>query len=301
MNADIDHSRSSRRPRPEVAVYRPGSGPLKKSSSNVENIQPGSSIPGVGRSEIEGGLASNFRNINLDDDSNKSRDHGSEVHPQEPKSRKTNTQRKDKNASKPSSKLYQPQYADKKKEDPREAAVASVPGKRQLYYQDNAETGSNQDLRQLLLEKRQQRSNESPSAGHSERSPTPSQPSNGKQKNNNRSEQQQAKPNEELKSSHSRATSASNNTSQMASVDSVPQLTRQGDKRSSGRRRNDRKPRVENSYSEGHLVALTNNNSSDATSNRPSKNFEENKSLSGSWNDLERSNGRDTIEGKIQF
>ncbi|XP_057381514.1 telomerase-binding protein EST1A-like isoform X2 [Daphnia carinata] len=294
MNADIDHSRSSRRPRPEVAVYRPGSGPLKKSSSNVENIQPGSSSQGTGRTDIEGSLASNLRNVNLNDERNKSRDRAGEVYAQEPKSRKTNSQRHDKNASKPSVDVHHQQDANKKKEDSRELPVAQ--GKRQLYYQDNVETGSNQDLRQLLLEKRQQRNNESPSAGHSKQSPTPSQPANGKQKNNNQSEQQLGKPREEVKMSHPNAPSASNKTSQTALTDSASMLTRQSEKRSSGRRRNDRKPRVENSYSEGHLAALTNNNSPEATSNRPSTNFEEKKSISGSWNNLSRNNSKDTRE-----
>ncbi|KAI9553174.1 hypothetical protein GHT06_021068 [Daphnia sinensis] len=293
MNADIDHSRSSRRPRPEVAVYRPGSGPLKKSSSNVENIQPASGLQSAGRTDIEGGLASNFRNVNLNDESSKTRDRAVEVHAQEPKSRKTNSQRHDKNASKPRTDIHQ-QHANKKKEDSRKPPVANIQGKRELYYQDNVETGSNQDLRQLLLEKRQQRNNESPSAGHSKQSPTPSQPSNGKQKNNNQPEQQpEGKPREEVKVSHP---NASSKTSQPALTDPAPKLTRQSEKRSSGRRRNDRRPRVENSYSEGHLVALTNNNSSEATSNRPSMNFEDKKSISGSWNDLERSNSRDMRE-----
>lgn len=40
MSADTESSKSSRRPRPEVHIYRPGSGPLRKSCSNVENIKP---------------------------------------------------------------------------------------------------------------------------------------------------------------------------------------------------------------------------------------------------------------------
>lgn len=306
MNADIDHSRSSRRPRPEVAVYRPGSGPLKKSGSNVENIQPGSSLQSAGGTDIDGGLASNFRNVNLNDDGNKSRDRA--VHAQEPKPRKTNPQRHDKNISKPRTEIPHQQPAIKKKEDLREPPVASAQGKRQLYYQDNVETGSNQDLRQLLLEKRQQRNNESPlPAGPSKQSPTLIQPMNGKQKNNNQPEQQPGQPREEANISRSKAQpnaqpnapSASNKTSQTALTDSSSMLTRQSEKRSSGRRRNDRKPRVENSFSEGHLVALTNNNSPEAASSRPSKNFEEKKSISGIWNDLKRSNSsKDAREEK---
>ena len=40
MSADTEASKLSRRPRPEVHIYRPGSGPLRKSCSNVENIKP---------------------------------------------------------------------------------------------------------------------------------------------------------------------------------------------------------------------------------------------------------------------
>ncbi len=298
MNADIDHSRSSRRPRPEVAVYRPGSGPLKKSSSNVENIQPGSSLQGTGRTDIDTGLESSFRNVNLNDESKKSKDRGGEVHTQESKSRRTNIQRQDRNADKPRSENHHQQHTNKKKEEFKEPPVPSNQGKRQLYYQDNVDTGSNQDLRQLLLEKRQQRSNESPSTGHPESSPTPNQPSNGKQKNDNRQERQPAKPKEEVRTSQPTNPFPPNNVSKSASIDSSL-LSRQSDKRSSGRRRNDRKPRVENSFSDGHLASLTNNNSSAAATKPPSsKTLEE--PTSGSKNDSERSknNSKDKRDGK---
>ena len=228
MNADIDHSRSSRRPRPEVAVYRPGSGPLKKSSSNVENIQPGSSLQSTGRTDMDSGLDSNFRNLNLNDESNKSRDRSGEVNTQETKSRKTNIQKHERNGDKPRKESHHQQHTNKKKEEFREPSVPSNQGKRQLYYQDNADTGSNQDLRQLLLEKRQQRSNESPSAGHHESSPTPNQSSNGKQRNDNRQERQPAKPKEETKTSQPSVPFPPNNVSKSASIDSSF-LTRQSD------------------------------------------------------------------------
>ena len=300
MNADIDHSRSSRRPIPEVAVYRPGSGPLKKSSSNVENIQPSSSSQSTGRSDMESGLASHFRNVNLNDESHRVNDRTSEAHTQEPKTRKTSNQRHDKNPSKPRTENRQHLNVGEKKDEPRDISASSKQGKRQLHHPEKADTGSSQDLRQLLIEKRLQRNNESPSVSlQSESHPSTAQPSNGKQKSDNRHERQSTKAREEMNNGHHSGPVPSNNVPQPLSIDaSSSGLTRNSDKRHSARRRNDRKHRVENSHSEGHLAALTNNNSPAA--NLPSRNVEDRKA--NTVNDEEKSrNGRERREGKVHY
>lgn len=296
MNADNDHSRSSRRPRPEVAVYRPGSGPLKKSSSNVENIQPSSSSQGTHRTEVEGGLATTFRNVRISDESNKSKEKTGETQIQEPKPRRTNNQRHDRNATKPQAEAPQHQNSIEKKEEMRDQSFTSRQGKRQPQCPEKSESGSSQDLRQLLIEKRLQRNTESPSASqHSESLPSTSQPSNGRQRNDNR---QSTKPREEFKNGHHRSPIPSNNGPQSLPIESSSNFTRQGDKRNSVRRRNDRKPRIENSHSEGHLVALTNNNSPATTTHQPSKDFEGEKQMK--TNDFDKGrNGKERKEGNL--
>ena len=79
--ADVNKSYSNRRPRPEVAVYRPGSGPLRKSCSNVENIKPSSNgtqhiHP---KSDVEGDLAAGLGavTVNTRSESNRGQKHSS--------------------------------------------------------------------------------------------------------------------------------------------------------------------------------------------------------------------------------
>lgn len=295
MNADIDHSRSSRRPRPEVAVYRPGSGPLKKSSSNVENIQPTSSSQGTSRSDIESGLSSSLRNVSIrDEGSHKTKERVEEVHALEPKSRKPNNHRHDRNPNRNRSEAgHQQQNSSERKSEPKEPAVGVKQTKQPLQNgPDKSVSGSNQDLRQLLIEKRLQRNNDSPSTGPAETNPPPSQQSNGKQKNDSRRK-------EDMKNGHHSGPVPPNNAPQP--VEPTTGLSRHSDKRSSGRRRNDRKPCIESSLSDGHLVALTNNNASIsnvAITSQSSKSFEERKITN--VEDADRGkNGREKRDGNF--
>lgn len=293
MNADTDHSRSARRPRPEVAVYRPGSGPLKKSSSNVENIQPGSSSQGSSRTDIEVNLATSFRTVHLTEDGNKSKESNAEVHAQESKTRSTKLPRHERNPVKPRTEIQHNHNVVEKREEQRNKSSTSKQGKHQQHLPEKKDSGSSQDLRQLLIEKRLQRNNEISAAGNTESNATVSQ-ANGKQRSDNR---QPTKSREELKNGHYTVPIPPNNGPKSLSIESSSNFTRQGDKRSSGKRRNDRKPRLENSHSEGHLVAFTNNNSPSTATHQPCKEFEE---KNVNLNDFDKSrNGREKKEGKL--
>jgi hypothetical protein len=60
---------------------------------------------------------------------------------------------------------------------------------------------------------------------------------------------------------------------------------------------------VENSFSDGHLVSLTNKNSLAVSTNPPaSKTFEDRKTTGGDWNDSESSknDSKDQREGKLK-
>ncbi len=123
MNSDADSSKfnGSRRPRPEVAVYRPGSGPLRKSSSNVENIKPGLNGP---QQNPEASLVSGMRAVSLESGPELSKSPG-------PKGRKTEAR-----TPKPKKDTIPPVKPKKDVAKPEEKDVPQ------------------QDLRERLLEKR---------------------------------------------------------------------------------------------------------------------------------------------------
>ena len=69
---DSSYRRGGGRPRPEVQVYRPGSGPLRKSSSNVENIQPISNGAGFKpKAEVAVNSASSLPTVVIENKSDK--------------------------------------------------------------------------------------------------------------------------------------------------------------------------------------------------------------------------------------
>ena len=63
MSAETENSKLSRRPRPEVHIYRPGSGPLRKSCSNVENIKPTDGGPAANNTSPD--TASTHRDVSM--------------------------------------------------------------------------------------------------------------------------------------------------------------------------------------------------------------------------------------------
>ena len=63
MSAESESSKLSRRPRPEVHIYRPGSGPLRKSCSNVENIKPTDTGPVANYTSPD--MASTHRDVSM--------------------------------------------------------------------------------------------------------------------------------------------------------------------------------------------------------------------------------------------
>lgn len=304
MDADIDNSRSSRRPRPEVAVYRPGSGPLKKSGSNVENIQPSTSSHISPRGDIEGGLVTNLRNVNLGDESNRSKEKHVQVRGREQRPPKTNNQRNDKVQTKARTETHHPknvELAHPVSVDRQSADILKKQGKPPLNRVEKLETGSshgsNQDLRQLLIEKRLQRNNQPLSAGLSESSVTGSQSTNsGREKNERQSIKSKEQnrnglhgnplPADNLRLSHQEETSSN--------------FSRNSDKRSSGKRRNDRKPRVGVSHSDGHLVALTNNNTPDTSDTQMTKDRQGESSIKRFETD-KIGNGKERKEGNSIF
>lgn len=165
MNADIDNSRSSRRPRPEVAVYRPGSGPLKKSTNNTENIQSSSSNRvTTPKAETKTDLVSSLRNISLNDEKKKDKSKLPDAAvTQEPKPRRFSAKKHERDACQPPTALQTSSNENSTSSSNKNAAIQM---KRQNHLAGKKmpdTTGSNQDLRQLLIEKRLQKNKDSSS------------------------------------------------------------------------------------------------------------------------------------------
>lgn len=247
MSAAEPDSSRSRRPRPEGrTIYRPGSGPLKKSCSNVENIQPNPSA-NVATGRDSGHATTSSKKdatVNGDRGVEPSRSNTNSVDNQPPpsKPKKYSNHRAERETYKPkgSSTNQRPAHADQRSDHaghdmPQPSPSTSQGAKQKMPPTNRTETELVQDLRQLILDKRSQKGNELPSSSHPE------------QNNTNLPRTQATRNNE---------------TGHQAGESSGP--GKHNDRGHSNKRRNERKPnpRVENSQSEGHLSALTTNNSS---------------------------------------
>ena len=289
---DFDSSRS-RRPRLEGrTIYRPGSGPLKKSSSNVENIQPS------GSSNLAPSVEASTPSkrdviVNNDRGEGSSRSSTNNGPPPPGKPKKYSNHRAEREIYKPKSegnsqqRPVNEQRSDHAHDRPPASSSGSQGAKQKVPTANRMDTEqAPPDLRQLILEKRAQRGiNHSPSGSNRDRSNT-SQP---------RSQQQ----------------SATSNAPAGRQANDSSGFSRNGDRRGSGKRRNDRKqnnhPRVENSQSDGHLSAhinSSNNSSAPVTQqHQPVRSTKSNdptaEKNTGPAPDLERNrNGRDRRDGK---
>lgn len=270
MSAELENSRA-RRPRPEGrTIYRPGSGPLKK-SSNVENIQPNSSQHSANSGGDVGlALASSLRNVTLKCDSGAESKHTSSrndtVSDQRPRSKKYSTQRPDRETYQPKSDGQHHSKASTEQRD--------VQGpKSKTLSLDKPDGDSVQDLRQLILEKRSQRSNnDSPSSTHREHNSTNRSQSDQRNNSDSRLDRQSAMKN----GVESRSDAHSTNGEPSGTVKSNE---RRG---GSARFKNDRRPpRVESSRSDGHLSALATNPTSGSNRQPARSNAGSDRTLSG--------------------
>ena len=278
MSADTDHSRSSRRPRPEVHIYRPGSGPLKKSGSNAENILPSTSSHSSTRSDSGHDLASSLRAVTLNSetvDGGRAKSlAGDVVHSKASRSKKNQgrKQERSENKSQKGDSQNNPSGNEQKSKGCEKQPSPPMPPSDKIVNIAN----SNQDLRQLILEKRMQRSNQSPSGNsnrdgstdmHRRDSNTSISRHPGKfDKNETTPSPQPSKSGEMLKNGHASGSNQSNNTTQRNDNEQQGLLSRNSEARGSRRRKDRPKPqRVEASRSEGHLSSLATSSISGAT------------------------------------
>ena len=318
MSAETDNSRSSRRPRPEVHIYRPGSGPLKKSGSNADNIMSGTSSHSTTTSESGHDLASSLRAVTLNSESvegGRAKSLTGEGDGKGSRSKKNQGRRQEKseNKSHKGDTQNQPSGNEQRSKSSEHSSTYTAnkqPANLPLPPPDKTAVAANtnQDLRQLLLEKRMQRNKQSPAGSNRDSSSDmPRRDSNtinsrqpGKPDKNEAPSSQPPKPDEKLKNGHASDSNQSSNSIRRNDTEQ-PGLSRNSEGRgSTGKRRKDRKnpQRVETSRSEGHLSALA-TNSAPASQSIPSLevksgDVDERKELSES-----NANGKDRHEGKF--
>lgn len=261
MSADIDHSRSSRRPRPEVAVYRPGSGPLKKSTNNAENIQSSSSNRITSKVDDKNDLVSSLRNVTIDDVRKKDKNKLPEApSAEEPKSKRYSSQKQERNARKSKSSTTPQVNSSENKPENGKSFTPIKEFKRPNQLPDklrSEDSGSNQDLRQFLIEKRLQRNKDSPSSIQGDGSLVDSV-QNSKSDIGMVRDQPVSRLEQVLKNGL-RTDPHAEKSSSNSGVEPT-NLGRNNEKRGSRRRSERKSNQVENSLSEGHLLSLTSSN-----------------------------------------
>lgn len=281
MSAEYENSRS-RRPRPEErTIYRPGSGPLKKSSGNVENIRPASSPLHSSTVGGDGGtqnIVSGMRNVTLNNDRDTTArtrkadnvsEHSESTHGSRQKQIHPKAGERDNFKSKSGANGWNTQQG-KQNQVNNETGGSTK--------QHKTDTEPVQDLRQVILEKRSQRSKaNSPSGSQRDRSNT-SQPRSHTSGNNDHRQDRyrNTQPATSGRNGSGGQNHSHHNPSASNGAESWGRDTEQR-KGPAKRGYKDQRPQrvMENSRSDGHLSSLSSNPVSSPSAEVEHKKFTE--------------------------